>query len=116
MKSCYYVLKKERNICLFPEGLRTIDGKVGKFKKGFGILAKETDAALVPVFLEGAYEAWPRTVKYPRRHPITIRIGEPVEVEKAEELGTKLGAADKYEAICAGARQILIDEKVKSHI
>ena len=113
LKSCYYVLKNGRNLCLFPEGLRTLDGNVGRFKKGFGILAKETGAKLVPVVLEGAYEAWPRTDKFPHRHPIKVRFGKAITPEEAERIGLGLGAQDGYEAVCLGARDVLVKLKEK---
>ncbi len=108
MRSCYYVLKNGKALCLFPEGLRTLDGRVGVFKKGFGILAKETNAQLVPVVIEGAFRSWPRTSKFPKRHPIKVIYGEPLDVEKAEREGLALGAKDSYEAICLGARAALV--------
>jgi long-chain acyl-CoA synthetase len=99
LRSSYYVLKKGKNLCLFPEGLRTLDGKVREFKSGFGILAKESGARLVPVFLKGAFEAWPRTSKFPRRHPVTVKFGKPLDPLKT----------DSYAAICARSRQHLIN-------
>ncbi len=111
LKSCYYVLKNGRNLCLFPEGLRTLDGNIGKFKKGFGILAKESGAKLVPVALIGAFEAWPRTSKFPRRHPIKVRFGKAVDAKDMEEEGVKMGAGDSYEAICVAARERLVELK-----
>jgi long-chain acyl-CoA synthetase len=113
MKSCFYVMKNGKNLGLFPEGIRTLDGNIGKFKKGFGILAKESGAVLVPIILEGAFEAWPRTAKFPKRHPIKVRFGKPVSEKDAEELGQRLGAEDDYEAICLGARETLIKLKEK---
>ncbi len=107
LRSCYYVLENGKTLCLFPEGLRSFDGRLGEFKKGFGILAKETGAKLVPVVLEGAYEAWPRTSRFPRRHAITVRFGKPISVARAEEEGTRLGVKDTYEAVCAGAKSTL---------
>ena len=101
MRSCYYVLKNGKGLCLFPEGLRTLSGKVGEFKPGFGILAKEGGGPLVPIFLEGAFEAWPRTSKFPKRHPITVKFGKPLETS----------AKDSYSAICLSARQSLINLK-----
>jgi long-chain acyl-CoA synthetase len=111
MKSCYYVLKNGKNLGLFPEGIRALNGKIGRFKKGFGILAKESGAKLVPVVIEGAFEAWPRTSKFPKRHPVTVKFGKPVSGRDMEEYGRKLGAKDTYEAICLGAREALIELK-----
>ena len=64
LRSAHLVLQREKGLCFFPEGLRSTTGKVGKFKKGFGILAKETGAKLVPVAIEGAFESWPSTTKH----------------------------------------------------
>jgi long-chain acyl-CoA synthetase len=113
LRSCYYVLKNKRNLCVFPEGLRTLDGNVGTFKKGFGILAKESKAKLVPVALKGAYESWPRTSAFPKRkrHPITVRFGKALDPEELEKYGYELGAKDGYEAVCLAAREALITLK-----
>ncbi|MEA3489358.1 MAG: AMP-binding protein [Candidatus Omnitrophota bacterium] len=113
LRSCYYVLKKGRNLCLFPEGLRTLNGNINEFKKGFGILAKESKAKLVPVVLEGTYQAWPRTSKFPKRHPIKVRFGKALDPEDMEKEGYKSGAKDGYEALCLGAREALIELKEK---
>jgi len=76
----------------FPEGLRSVTGEIGKFKKGFGVLAKETGAKLVPVAIEGAFEAWASTAKYPKCHPIRVRFGKPLLPEDLEKEGLAMGA------------------------
>ncbi|MFA5338529.1 MAG: 1-acyl-sn-glycerol-3-phosphate acyltransferase [Candidatus Omnitrophota bacterium] len=113
LRSAYLVLQRGKGLCYFPEGLRSTTGKVGKFKKGFGILAKETGAKLVPVAIEGAYEAWPSTAKYPKRHPIRVRFGKPLLPEDLEKEGLSMGAQDHYDAICVAARKALIELKDK---
>jgi len=113
LRSSYLVLIRGKGLCFFPEGLRSATGKIGKFKKGFGILAKETGALLVPVAIEGAYEAWPSTLKYPKLHPIRVKFGKPLLVEDLEKEGLAMGAKDSYEAICVAARKALIELKDK---
>ncbi len=109
LRSSFYVLRNGKSLCLFPEGLRTLDGRIGEFKKGFGILAKESNATLVPVFLKGTFEAWPRTAKFPKRHPIKVKFGKPLDVGKLEKEGLQMGAKDSYDAICISARKALIN-------
>ena len=111
LRSCYYVLKNGKGLCFFPEGLRSTDGKIGEFKKGFGVLAKATGAMLVPVLITGAHEAWPSTAKYPKRYPISVRFGKPLIVEDLEREGLGMGTKDPYEAICLAARKALIELK-----
>ncbi len=109
LRSCYYILKNGKNLCIFPEGMRSFEPKVSEFKKGFGILAKETGAKLLPVFIEGAFEAWPRTATLPKRHPIRVKFGKPLDVEKLRKEGLEMGAKDDYAAICMAGKKALID-------
>ena len=113
LRSAYLVLKRGKGLCFFPEGLRSTTGKIGNFKKGFGILAKETGAKLVPVAIEGAYEAWPSTAKYPRFHKIRVRFGKPLLPEELEKEGLSMGAQNSYDAICVAARRALMELKEK---
>ncbi|MGD2278923.1 MAG: AMP-binding protein [Candidatus Omnitrophota bacterium] len=111
LRSCYYVLNHNKKLFLYPEGLRTLNGSIGDFKKGFGILVKETNAKLVPVLIEGAYEAWPRTSKFPRPHPVTVRFGKALDAAELEKEGLEMGAEDGYDAICLSARKVLAEMK-----
>jgi len=72
-------LKQGKNLVLYPEGERSIDGTPKKFKKGAAILATHLNVPVYPVALEGFYEAWPRNRKLPRRAKLRIRFGDPVE-------------------------------------
>jgi long-chain acyl-CoA synthetase len=51
------VLKKGKNVVIFPEGTRTKTGNMGEFKKTFAILSKELNIPVVPVAIDGAYHA-----------------------------------------------------------
>lgn len=114
LRSCYFVLHHGKGLCFFPEGLRSSTGEIGEFKKGFGVLAKETGAKLVPVFIEGAHEAWPSTAQYPRRYPISVRFGKPLLSVDLEKEGWAMGAKNGYEAICIAARKALVQLKEAS--
>lgn len=74
------------NICfVFPEGTRTHDGKLGPMKDGAAYIAVKADVPLVPVYISGAYQIWPRTQKWPhpwkapfKRKKLIIYVGEPL--------------------------------------
>lgn len=66
------VLKMGKNLVIFPEGARTHDGKMQAFKKTFAILAKELNVPILPVRIEGAFEAMPRGTKRLGKHKITV--------------------------------------------
>ena len=105
MRACAYVLKKNKSVCLFSEGGRSIDGEVKEFKKGIGILAKELKVKLVPVYIKGSYESWPRTQSIPQPQPITISFGQPYDADELKKQGKVLGAKDDYEAIARAIRE-----------
>jgi len=116
LRACYYVLEHGKGLCFFPEGLRSTDGKIGEFKKGFGILAKVTNCLLVPVAIIGAHEAWPSTAKYPRRYPIKVIFGMPIKCEDLLKQGLSMGTNDPDQAICLAARKQLVELKTKGEV
>jgi len=60
------VLKRDKNLIIFPEGTRTKNGDLGQFKKTFAILSRELNIPVVPVSIHGAFEALPRGTFFPR--------------------------------------------------
>jgi long-chain acyl-CoA synthetase len=74
-------LSNGKVLLVFPEGTRTIDGKLGEFKKGSAILACELGIPVAPVGLKGAYEMWPRGGRF-RRHAVDITFGEPIDPKR----------------------------------
>ncbi|MFO7999843.1 MAG: AMP-binding protein [Marinilabilia sp.] len=60
------VLKRDRNLIIFPEGTRTKTGQLGQFKKTFAILSRELGIPVVPVTIKGAYRALPPGSVFPR--------------------------------------------------
>jgi 1-acyl-sn-glycerol-3-phosphate acyltransferase len=63
---------------LFPEGTRTPDGAMGRFKPGIGFLTAGTGFPVVPCYLEGAYRAWPKGKWIPRPRKLRLLIGDPM--------------------------------------
>lgn len=60
------VLKRNKNLIIFPEGTRTKNGQLGQFKKTFAILSRELNIPVVPVSIRGAYEALPKGSFFPK--------------------------------------------------
>jgi long-chain acyl-CoA synthetase len=76
------VLKRGKNIIIFPEGTRTQTGKIGDFKKTFAILSRELNVPIVPVAINGAYDALPRGAHFPRPwKKIKVKFLKPVSPE-----------------------------------
>jgi len=69
-------LRQGEAVCLYPEGTRTLDGRIAAFKAGFGLLCRRSKAAVVPVLVDGGFECWPRHRKFPSPGAIDIWFGE----------------------------------------
>lgn len=67
-------LKRGKNVIIFPEGTRTADGQLGTFKKMFAIVSKELNVPIVPVAINGAYDAMPRGSHLPKRVKVTVEF------------------------------------------
>lgn len=76
-------LQKGEMVLIFPEGTRTRDGEVAPLKPGFSALAKRAGVPLLPVGIDGAYQAWPRRRLLPGLSTIHIQFGEPLSPEAA---------------------------------
>jgi 1-acyl-sn-glycerol-3-phosphate acyltransferase len=66
---------------LFPEGTRSRDGRMGRFKRGIGMLVADTPVPVYPCRLEGAFEAWPATRRSPRPGRVRLAVGAPLRFE-----------------------------------
>ncbi len=76
------VLKRGKNIIIFPEGTRTLSGEIGDFKKTFAILSRELNVPVVPVAIRGAYDALPRGTHFPKPWKrINVKFLKPVKPE-----------------------------------
>lgn len=72
---------------IFPEGTRTCDGRLQPAQPGIGLVIARTLAPVVPIRVFGAYNAFPRGAKFPRRVPITVVIGKPLRFAKEDIAG-----------------------------
>jgi long-chain acyl-CoA synthetase len=79
LAACKTVLDSGRSILIFPEGTRTLTGELQPFKPGIGVLALELEYPIVPVWLQGTYDALPKGRVLPRNGHIEVRIGAPVD-------------------------------------
>ncbi len=106
MQVSSYILRNGRLLSIFPEGFRTPSGEVGQFKKGVAILAKELEVKLVPVYIQGSYEAWPPGATLPRPRPIQVIFGREHAWKELKDRGLEVApdAAD-YDAIRLGLRE-----------
>jgi long-chain acyl-CoA synthetase len=89
------------SIVWFPEGRRSPDGRLQEFQPGVGVLLEGAEASVVPVAITGTFAAWPRQNRWPKRAPIAVRFGAPLDS------GRGLEAAALRQRIERAVRQLL---------
>jgi len=88
-------LKSGMPLFIFPEGGRTVDGKVQSFMKGPAYISIRARVPLVPMALIGAYELLPIHTHHFRPRPVKLVIGKPIDpagytIRQVDELTAKL--------------------------
>jgi 1-acyl-sn-glycerol-3-phosphate acyltransferase len=87
LKAILDLLKAGEGVVVFPEGERTWTGEMIRLKPGILLILKRLPVPIVPVGIAGAFEAFPRTQKWPvlspvfwprNGHDIAIAIGKPI--------------------------------------
>jgi long-chain acyl-CoA synthetase len=71
-------LKKGHNLVIFPEGARTRDGKLLEFRPFFAMLSKTHKIPIVPVIIDGSYNALPSGKVFPRFKKIKVTYLKPI--------------------------------------
>jgi len=84
LKTVIKLVKNGACTIVFPEGERTLDGKMGAAQPGLGLVIAKTLAPVVPMRIFGAYEAFPLGGKRLRLVPIRIVVGDPVLFTEAD--------------------------------
>jgi long-chain acyl-CoA synthetase len=96
MRAGAFGLRQGMTLVLYPEGERSIDGTPRIFKKGAAILSIHLQVPIVPVAIEGFYQAWPRNQNFRGFAPLRMVIGDPIspppESEASEAAYEKLTA------------------------
>lgn len=74
------ILESGGAFALYPEGTRSLDGRLYKGRTGVAFLALTTGATVVPVGLLGTDKIQPVGTKFPRPHRFTVAFGEPLDL------------------------------------
>jgi long-chain acyl-CoA synthetase len=77
-------LDKGMHVMIFPEGVRSEEGKLARFRAGIGLLVKQSSAPVLPVALRGLGELKAAGRGWFRSGSVEIRIGKPMRFSPLE--------------------------------
>lgn len=108
IKKAVELIKEGYPTVIFPEGERSLTGKILNFKKGSFKLATETNGIIVPLTLKGTYDIQPRgTLKIARGKKVTLVVDEPIFVKNLSK--------DEEKVLATTVRDKIVEnfEKIK---
>ena len=80
-------LALKQSVLFYPEGTRSLDGKIKKFKAGAFKAAQENGVSILPVVIDGTGDAVPKkSWVIIKRSCLKVRILKPVAVPKTKTL------------------------------
>ncbi|MCH7808302.1 MAG: AMP-binding protein [Planctomycetes bacterium] len=85
LRRCGEALGRGDGLLLYPEGTRSITGRLGPFKTGVAVLAIERSVPIIPVFIDRTYELLPKGGRFVRPGTITVTFGPPIQPPSPEE-------------------------------
>src|SRR5229473_2968125 len=86
-------LDRGYNALIFPEGTRSMTGLMADFKPVIGYLALASRVGILPVYLRGTYEAFPKGSTILKSRDVGARVGRFVPIEELEEMTRGLAGA-----------------------
>ena len=81
MKETIKRLQEGHLLNIFPEGSRTETGELLPIEPGVALVVKRAGVPVVPVVITGSFQAWPRWRKLPRRWPVRVMYGPPLQLD-----------------------------------
>jgi long-chain acyl-CoA synthetase len=97
-------LERGYTALIFPEGTRSMTGEITDFKSGFAYLALNTRTGILPAYLWGTYEAFPKGSTVLKGREVGARIGRFLAIEELEGLTKGMPRAEAYRLIAALVR------------
>ena len=91
-------------------------GIMADFKPVVGYLALASRVGILPMYLEGTYEAFPKGSTFLKSREVGARIGRLLPIEELEEITKDMARAEAYRLIAAYVRQEVVNLRDRTRI
>ncbi len=88
LKTGVEILGRGDLLGIYPEGTRSPDGRLYRGKTGPVRMALEADVPIIPCAVAGTEQAMPTGSYLPRREPVTVRYGRPLDLSRFRDRRT----------------------------
>ncbi|MFN2530532.1 MAG: AMP-binding protein [Pyrinomonadaceae bacterium] len=104
------------NALIFPEGTRSMTGQMADFKPVIGYLALHARVGILPMYLEGTFDAMPKGSTLIKSRDIGARIGRFLPIEELEALTKGMARAEAYRLIAALVRHQVVNLRDRTRL
>ncbi len=88
LKKSINLLKGGNVLSVFPEGTRSDDGKIKKFKSGIGFIIEKSKCVVIPAYIDGSFKAFSKYSKLIKPYKIKVIFGNPISNREFLEIGS----------------------------
>jgi len=78
LRKVIQLLKEDKIVLVFPEGTRSLDGRLQKAHAGVGFIVLKSGVPVVPAYVHGSYKIFPKNRKFFKIAKARVTIGEPI--------------------------------------
>ncbi|MEW6731834.1 MAG: AMP-binding protein [Acidobacteriota bacterium] len=103
-----HYLEQGFNVLIFPEGTRSISGEIQEFKATLGYLALHYHIGILPIYLFGTFEAFPKGSLLLKGREVGATIGPFLSPEDIERMAVGLPKSEAYRFIAATVRYMVL--------
>jgi long-chain acyl-CoA synthetase len=104
------------NALIFPEGTRSMSGIMADFKPVIGYLALASRVGILPIYLQGTYQAFPKGSTILKSRDVGARIGRFLAAEELEEMTRGMARAEAYRLIAARVRHEIVNLRDRTNL
>jgi long-chain acyl-CoA synthetase len=109
-------LDRGYNALIFPEGTRSLSGQMADFKPVVGYLALAARVGILPVYLQGTYQAFPKGSTLLKSRDVNARIGRFIDIDELESMTRGLPRAEAYRLIAARVRHEVVNLRDRTNL
>lgn len=80
------LLKEENAVLVFPEGTRSMTGKLNSLQEGTAWLATRARVPVVPIQVQGTFDAFPPGDAFPKPKKVSLQVHPAIQVDEWIEL------------------------------
>ena len=97
LKTCIDLVRGGHMLLVFPEGSRTEDGTLLPPQPGSAMIAIQSQAPILPIYIDGTLQAMPKGAKFIHPHKVRVFVGKPFPYN--EDLDTTIPKREQYAAL-----------------